>query len=346
MATNTPKISIAFFAYNQEAYVREAVRSLLSQETEEPIQIILSDDCSPDTTFAILQEEVEAYQGRHQIILRQNVTNLGIGAHVREILKLATGDLVLMAAGDDVSMPNRAQCMLESWLDLGRPDGLFSNGYTINEVSKVIADSVYECTETQLELFRKLPEFKMADYIDHYGEIVTLGASSAWSKRLWKDYPAINDDVVNEDDVFSFRAGLGSGIRFLDKPLVKRRIHGANVWGARQQSVVSYSEALAQVKRSEWRLQAKLAVLRQAIADVAYCLDSGAEETGVLLTVKNQLDGKLQGLQQTYESHFGSYKCRVKGFIRHPRLSGLLSLLPRCVGCRMRALAKSIITPK
>ena len=317
--------------------MREAVRSLLGQETEKPIQIILSDDCSPDGTFAILQEEVDAYQGGHQIILRRNETNLGIGAHVREILKLTTGDLVLMAAGDDISMPNRAQRVFGSWLSLGRPDGLFSNGYTIDQNSDILMESAYAWTEEQFELFRKLPDFKVEDYIENYGKIVTLGASSAWSKRLWEDYPAIYSDVVNEDDIFSLRAGLSRGIRFLDEPLIQRRIHGANAWGAHRYSR-SYSAALLGSKQLEWRQQAKLAGVRQAIADVTYRLDSQDEDEATLAAFKNQLDVKLQILQRTYDANFGDYMCRLRRFVLSPRVSGVLCLLPYFLACRLRAL--------
>ena len=46
-----------------------------------PFEIILSDDCSPDGTFKIMQEMVEAYKGPHEFVLNRNEENLGIGGH-------------------------------------------------------------------------------------------------------------------------------------------------------------------------------------------------------------------------------------------------------------------------
>ena len=58
-----PLVTFALFAYNQEAFIREAVASALSQ-TYEPLEIILSDDCSTDRTFAIMQELADFIQVR------------------------------------------------------------------------------------------------------------------------------------------------------------------------------------------------------------------------------------------------------------------------------------------
>ena len=53
--TDRPLVTFALFAYNQEQHIREAVDGAFSQ-TYEPLEIILSDDCSTDRTFEIMQE--------------------------------------------------------------------------------------------------------------------------------------------------------------------------------------------------------------------------------------------------------------------------------------------------
>ena len=49
-----PLVTFALFAYNQEKYIREAVEGAFSQ-TYQRMEIILSDDCSTDSTFDILK---------------------------------------------------------------------------------------------------------------------------------------------------------------------------------------------------------------------------------------------------------------------------------------------------
>ena len=74
-ATDQPMVTFALFAYNQEKYIREAVKGAFSQ-TYEPLEIILSDDCSSDRTFEIMQEMAKAYQGPHRVVARTNRKNL------------------------------------------------------------------------------------------------------------------------------------------------------------------------------------------------------------------------------------------------------------------------------
>ena len=64
-ATDRPLVTFALFAYNQEDYIREAVQGALAQAYE-PLEIILSDDCSSDRTYQIMQEMAVVYRGPHQ----------------------------------------------------------------------------------------------------------------------------------------------------------------------------------------------------------------------------------------------------------------------------------------
>ena len=50
-----PLVTFALFAYNQEQYIREAIEGAFAQ-TYQPLEIILSDDCSTDRTFEIMRE--------------------------------------------------------------------------------------------------------------------------------------------------------------------------------------------------------------------------------------------------------------------------------------------------
>lgn len=64
-ATYRPLVTFKLFAYNQEDYTREAVQGAFAQ-ADEPLEIILSDDCSCDRTYQIMQEMAVAYRGPHQ----------------------------------------------------------------------------------------------------------------------------------------------------------------------------------------------------------------------------------------------------------------------------------------
>ena len=104
--TDRPLVTFALFAYNQEEYIRDAIQGALSQ-TYSPLQIILSDDNSSDNTFTIMQEIASQYKGPHQITLNRNQSNQGIGGHINKLMLLTKGEFIVIAAGDDISMPER-----------------------------------------------------------------------------------------------------------------------------------------------------------------------------------------------------------------------------------------------
>jgi len=82
-------------AYNQARYIRDALEAALSQ-TYEPLQIVVSDDCSSDRTFEIIQSVASEYVGPHQIVLNRNDRNLGIAAHVNKAMGMCAGQYVVL----------------------------------------------------------------------------------------------------------------------------------------------------------------------------------------------------------------------------------------------------------
>ena len=101
-----PLVTFALFAYNQEKYIREAVEGALAQ-TYEPLEIIISDDCSTDHTLDIIVEIISKYNGPHKIFLNKNSRNLGLAEHVNKVVSLSSGDLIVAGSGDDISYPFR-----------------------------------------------------------------------------------------------------------------------------------------------------------------------------------------------------------------------------------------------
>ena len=95
-----PLVTFAVFGYNQEKYIREAVESALAQSYE-PMEVVLSDDCSTDQTFEIMQEMARSYVGNKIVIARRTHANLGTFLHVVDVANIAKGELLVLAAGDE-----------------------------------------------------------------------------------------------------------------------------------------------------------------------------------------------------------------------------------------------------
>jgi glycosyltransferase involved in cell wall biosynthesis len=101
-------ITFVLVGFKQDRFIRKAIEGAFAQSYV-PLEIILSDDCSPDRTFDIMQEMAAAYKGPHQVVLHRNPSNIGIVAHFNNVVEIARGEIIIRADGDDISLPNRTE---------------------------------------------------------------------------------------------------------------------------------------------------------------------------------------------------------------------------------------------
>lgn len=93
--------------YNQEKYIIECLDSILTQDINFDCSILVSDDCSTDTTPRILKEFKLKYPDRITLVLRAK--NIGYARNYIEAHKAARGDVVFHFDGDDIMLPGKLQ---------------------------------------------------------------------------------------------------------------------------------------------------------------------------------------------------------------------------------------------
>lgn len=225
---NTPLVSFCLFTYNQEKFVMDALQGAFSQ-TYANLEIIISDDCSTDSTFQLIKDAVAHYNGPHKIIVNQNPHNLGIAAHVNKVLyEIAKGEIIMLAAGDDVSLPTRTQVSVDFLMQ--HP-----------EVSSVSVSSE-ECDENlqpKENTFRKLMTqgrdsiVTLEDYVYFRNFILFPGDSRVLRREVISAFPPLK--YVSAEDIYLFiRSMLVGSAGYIRQPLVKYRIYGGNVTCQRQ----------------------------------------------------------------------------------------------------------------
>ena len=93
------KVSVAVITYNQQDTIAQTLDSILCQEGDFSLEIVIGEDCSPDGTLAICQDYANRYPGI--IRLLSDAHNLGIMANSARVFHACTGDFVNIIAGDD-----------------------------------------------------------------------------------------------------------------------------------------------------------------------------------------------------------------------------------------------------
>lgn len=256
--TDRPLVTFALFAYNQEGFIREAVEGAFAQ-TYEPLEIILSDDCSSDRTFEIMEEMAAAYEGPHVVHCRQNPRNIGVLSHVLSVMHEIGGSLVVVAAGDDISLPHRSAELTRVWKETGGW-GFFSSFDSIDSDGLTIAENVF--SRGNGEIMNWFAPLGSSSFLH--------GATSAYDARLFEFIPRVDNRTMAEDGLFF---GL---LKLLDRqiicvplPLVAYRQHS----GAIANNTVNFAPSFNVIRDQELKIRDFAATYVQ-IADL---LESIAE---------------------------------------------------------------------
>lgn len=246
-------VTFALFSYNQEEYIREAIEGAFSQ-TYEPLQIIISDDCSTDKTFEKITQLTQQYVGSHKIILNRNVENMGISRHVDLVDRMASGVLVVHAAGDDISLPDRVKIIFQKWSACEKPPSLImSNAFLMDRIGN-IGNCIFDRS--------------IMDKIHFQGDSKTYmlpaGQTMAVTRQLMEVFPSVKRNIIAEDVILHRRAASVNGVFYVSDILVKYRIHEKNSSKPTSEGFIDYV-----IWRSVWILN-RIQLIYQYIDDMTH----------------------------------------------------------------------------
>ena len=219
-----PLVSFCILAYNQESFIKDAVLAAMKQDYPN-MEIIISDDCSTDNTYNVILETVNQYGESccHKIVVNRNDSNLGIAENCNKVLyELAKGEYLILAGGDDISLPERAS---ETVVCFEK----FPNVTSLSFASEQVDVNLMPLPNQPLLLcLDSFSIFTLEDYIRFKDFVIFSGDSRAIRRVVVERFPPIS--IANAEDIFLFIRSLMLGsIAYIRKPLVKRRIHGKNV---------------------------------------------------------------------------------------------------------------------
>jgi glycosyltransferase involved in cell wall biosynthesis len=228
-----PLVSLILLTYMQENYVEDSLNSALDQDYEN-LEIIITDDHSTDETYKKITEIVSNYKGPHKVIINRNKNNVGLASNINNGWLMSSGELLVIQAGDDLSLPERATDLVKIWLDSNKSlDLVFSDITTIDHSSEVINKHVEASPVSSLEDILKGKHF------------IAGGMSCSYSRKVISTPSFLDSRIVYEDFVLTFRALAGGGIAHYPKPLVKYRIHGDSIIGQRDTEFLWRRESTA-----------------------------------------------------------------------------------------------------
>lgn len=254
-----PLITFAIRFHNCSGFVDPTLRGAFAQ-TYSPLEVLVFDDHSDDGTFALAERIVGAYRGPHAVRLFRNERTLGTGGQMENIRRRMSGEFLVIADGDDISLPNRVERICQAFL-AGGPrlmgvdchfDLIDEGGNLLTGIAPAIAGTRSDSSLIDAELVAR-------------GRAAPHGAVSAYRRLVVESGTPFSGLRHSEDRVLALRALLLGSLATIPQVLVHRRVHRHNVSGP-----ISAGWAGDQLR--DWfseDLRRKLAVARTMRLDIA-----------------------------------------------------------------------------
>jgi len=213
MANQKHRVSVVVTSFNGADYIAKQLHSIAAQSSP-PFEIIVSDDGSTDGTLAILQTLTASMP----LKLFTRPTPLGINANVAFALQQCAGEFIAIADQDDIWEHEKIGILLES---IGNFDAAFSNSVLIDA-----QDQSLHATLLDTYLKGRQPDIGRRVWRSLVKNAVS-GHALLMHRRLLDTALPLSDELLY-DHQLPIAAALGNGIRYVDQPLVRHRLHATN----------------------------------------------------------------------------------------------------------------------
>jgi glycosyltransferase involved in cell wall biosynthesis len=215
---SAPLVSVVVDTYNHEAFIGEAITSVLQQEYQlGAVEVLVVDDGSRDGTA----KQLSAFADRVRIVRKENggqasALNLGV--------TLATGDIIAFLDGDDWWHPRKLQEVVGYLL---RNPAVGMVGHGIVEVATDGSRRAFgpgELIRFDLKSESGPATFKRVACF--------LGTSRLTCRRsvLERLLPIPEALVIEADEYLFTLGGAVAEVAVLDEPLCYYRLHGNNLY--------------------------------------------------------------------------------------------------------------------
>ncbi|MDO4710183.1 MAG: glycosyltransferase, partial [Pseudomonadota bacterium] len=208
--------SIVFLSYRDRQWVDAALDGVLAQTV--PCQLLISNDAGDDGTFERIAERLQGYQGHHRIdLLLKQPQNLGVVGSCNAVLPQASGDIVVMMAGDDVSAPDRVEKLLAAYAAHPQTMAIGTDFEAVDGEDRPVS----------IDFKTEMLHFDL-HHLAHSRALHTLlGAALSFRREVFSRFGPLRGMV--EDNALTLRACLLGDCRNLPEKLVRYRQHSGSI---------------------------------------------------------------------------------------------------------------------
>ncbi len=221
------KIDVLMATYNGEKYLKEQIDSILNQ-TYKNIQIIISDDCSTDSTREILKQ----YEQNEKIKIYYQEKNLGYIKNFEFLLRNVENNIYMLSDQDDVWKEQKIEKSVEK-LKNENLDLVFGDLEVVDEN----LNTLYGSFNKFMKLDRKIEKYIDSYKLQYLYNCITGCTIISRKKLIDKILPLPNNSKYMVHDYWmGLMVALNGKIGYIKETYIKYRQHGNNQVGIEKKS--------------------------------------------------------------------------------------------------------------
>lgn len=215
------KLSVIVMSYNFEHYIYDCLKSIVEQGVDFEYEVLVGDDCSKDSSAAIIMEFADKYPGLIRPIIHK--TNIGAINNYFYLLNSAQGEYIAYIDGDDYMLPSKLQ---------NQVDYLDSN----DDCSMVVHSHIVEINNTH----RNFPIVTRGKYDINY--FLANDLFFTHGSKMFRKHPVYKEvfpkSVVRHPDILLHIQSLLYGkVGYIPEFLCVYRKHSAGLSSLNQKMV-------------------------------------------------------------------------------------------------------------
>jgi glycosyltransferase involved in cell wall biosynthesis len=221
LSNANPKVSVAMITYNHGGFIAQAIESVLMQETDFPVELVIGEDCSTDNTRRIVREYAERYPNVIHALLPEH--NLGMYPNSVAVVNACRGRYIAFLEGDDFWIGTQKLQKQADFIDTHSEASLcFHNVYCCVE-----HDGAYLLDRLMFDNVRP-KTLGISDILGH--AIVPTG--SVMIRRSALTFPSEAFESPGPDRFMQAGAALAGALVYMDEDWGAYRVHSGGVYSS------------------------------------------------------------------------------------------------------------------
>lgn len=217
------EVSVCMITYNHEKYIKQAIENILCQKTNFDFELIITNDCSTDTTDAIINDIIKSNPNGYKIKYYNQKSNLGMMRNFQFALDQSSSKYIALCEGDDYWIDSDKLQNQVDFLNSNSDYAICFHQVSVDDNGIIAKDTItpkVASTTTIMDLAK-------GNYI-HTPSVM-------YRNNLISKFPDyFQKTPVGDYFLLMLNAKYGK-IKYIDKTMAVYRVHDTSYWSSKNQ---------------------------------------------------------------------------------------------------------------